>query len=51
MERASIDEVMKLVNTQLLMPLPGSKRPVSDAVVEDEMALFRQAAATPTPGR
>ena len=53
MASASMDEVKKLVDAEISKPLPtrrGRQR-VSEAVIDDEMALFRQAAATPAPGR
>jgi hypothetical protein len=45
MERASLDETMKLVDAQLSAPLPNSRRPVSQKVIDDEMAIFHQAQA------
>lgn len=51
LERASLDETIKLVDGLLSAPLPGSRRPVSEKVIDDEMALFRQAQAQHASGR
>jgi hypothetical protein len=51
MESTSLDEVKKIIDAEISKPLPtkrGRQR-VSEAVIEDEMALFRQAAAAPPP--
>jgi hypothetical protein len=41
----SADEAIKAINLEISKPLPGSTR-VSEAVVEDEMAMFMKAQAT-----
>lgn len=47
MQRTPIDEAMKALDNELIKPLPGAKRKrVSDSVVQDEMALFKAAAAS-----
>jgi hypothetical protein len=51
MERASLDETIKLVDGLLSAPLPNSRRPVSQKVIDDEMALFHQARAQVASGR
>jgi hypothetical protein len=51
MESTSLDEIKKIIDAEISKPLPtkrGRQR-VSEAVIEDEMALFRQAAAAPPP--
>lgn len=45
MQQVSIDEAKTSLENQLALPLPGRRVKVSEAVVEDEMALFKTAAA------
>lgn len=40
-----IDEAMKALDNELIKPLPGARKKVSESVVADEMALFKAAAA------
>lgn len=44
-QRVGIDEGKVSLENELSKPLPGRKRQVSEQVAEDEMALFKAAAA------
>lgn len=47
MERPSLDDAKKRLDAELAKPIPGRRvRRVSDAVVQDEMALFAAAAGS-----
>lgn len=45
MQRVSLDEAKDALDNQLIKPIPGRRQKVSEAIVEDEMALFKAAAA------
>lgn len=45
MQQVSLDEAKAALDDQLTRPIPGKTRKVSESVVEDEMALFKAAAA------
>lgn len=46
MQRVSLDEAMTSLENELSKPLPGRRvKKVSESVVQDEMALFKAAAA------
>lgn len=45
MQRVALDEAKAALDNQLMQPIPGRRKKISDSVVEDEMALFRAAAA------
>ena len=45
MQQVSIDEAKTSLENQLSKPLPGRKQKVSEKVAQDEMALFKAAAA------
>lgn len=44
-QRVGIDEGKTTLENELSKPLPGRKQKVSEQVMEDEMALFKAAAA------
>jgi hypothetical protein len=51
MSGATLDEVKQALDAEIAKPLPSrrKRRTVSEAVIEDEMALFMKAAAAPPP--
>lgn len=44
-QRVGIDDAKVSLENELSKPLPGRKQKVSEQIAEDEMALFKAAAA------